>query len=47
MMDTYQTKFTAFKEGKLSEKAWRKYCEKILHEIMIENKDVFERMKNK
>ena len=45
------TKYTQAKElyteGKLSERQWMIFCEEVLHVLMTEHKDVFERLNDR
>lgn len=42
----YAEKFKAFKAGTLSEADWRAYCDKTLNQLLVDNSDVFIRLKN-
>lgn len=43
----YKIMFFLVKHKLISEKRWRNYCDKIFDKILIENADVFKRLKYK
>ena len=44
MKRSYNEMRKLFLEGKISELAWKAFCMDVLHEVLTENKDVFERL---
>ena len=42
----YKIMFFLVQHKLISEKMWRKYCDKIFVRLLIENQDVFIRLKN-
>lgn len=45
--DEYMEKYHAAQNGFISQKEWMDYCAKKLEEIMLENVDVFKRLKDR
>lgn len=43
----YQEKFQAFKAGLISQKDWQDYCKNRLDRVLLENIDVFKRLKDR
>ena len=42
----YKIMYFLFRHKLISEKRWRKYCDKIFNRLLIENTEVFIRLKN-
>lgn len=43
----YYAKFECYKHGLISESDWLEFCKNLLEDIMEENTDVLERLKNR
>ena len=39
--------YDLYRQGKVSEEDWSAYCQVALENLMVENKDVLERLKNR
>lgn len=46
-MKMYNTIYKMFQNGQISEKVWHRYCRMIMHKILVENRDVWVRLKNR
>ena len=46
MKKEYKQKYKDFKKGKISRKEWENYCMEILEQLMKENQEVLQRLKN-
>jgi hypothetical protein len=42
----YKIMYFLFRHKLISEKRWKKYCKKIFNRLLIENTEVFIRLKN-
>lgn len=47
MLNVYDYYYNLYKQGRISKQYWEKYCTQCLTELMKENRQVLENLKNK
>ena len=45
MTEQYQQMQQQFQTGQITEQQWKDFCMTVLEKLMVQNKDVFERLK--
>jgi hypothetical protein len=46
MLNSYDFYYELYKQGRISKQFWENYCTQCLAELMQENREVLERLKN-
>ena len=46
MLNVYDYYYTLYKQGRISKRCWENYCAQCLVELMQENREVLENLKN-